>query len=696
MSESPAPARRMPQMVIALSVAVALAYFFWVPLWHGGGLIGGDIYTYYFPQKTFLAEHLQAGELPLWNWQWGHGYPLVGESQTGVFYPPNFVAYCLFPVNTAYNLVQMAHYVGAFVFVWMYLRKLGFGGWACALAGLVYTYGWFPARISLEWTIIGGVWLPAALWAVEAFLQTRWWRYGFLLSAVLALQMLAGHFNLAFITQLVLVGYIPARLWFASDSIPDEVRQNRVGYAAALGVMMFGAFALAAVQLVPTWELKTSSQRATVEGAFSPGYGRIPYRYLSQIAAPSLWYDHDPNSVLPEGVPPTNRVEAHLYFGWLTLLLLGAGCLSQAFRRDRRMRLWAALGLAALVYATGCLVPIAQYLPGFGFFMGPGRYGIVTTLAAALLAGAALERILTALAARSRLLAPAVGLLCFAVIAVDLKGVGEEVFDRTGYAMVATPPVEALSESPVREILSRTEQPARLFSRGPNLPTLLGVASTPPYLGIGPQQYFDPDTKLPDPLPFDEPPTVEQVDWLRRAGVTHVLSFRELDGEPAWPVVRLWSGVDPFLHRVWGRDPNEPLYLYALQGSRGRVAWIESQVDAAPRIVAYRANRVEIEADSAAGGRVVLTDLIGPGWQVSVDGERADALEIEGMYRGVDLPAGTHTVTWSYAPRSVYWGVAVSLLTAIFLAAIAHVRFWHPEWIEGVYERCVGRRRSAK
>ncbi|MAG92759.1 MAG: hypothetical protein CMJ48_03265, partial [Planctomycetaceae bacterium] len=356
----------------------------------------------------------------------------------------------------------------------------------------------------------------------------------------------------------------------------------------------------------------------------------------------------------------------------------------------------AALGLAALVYATGCLVPIAQYLPGFGFFMGPGRYGIVTTLAAALLAGAALERILTALAARSRLLAPAVGLLCFAVIAVDLKGVGEEVFDRTGYAMVATPPVEALSESPVREILSRTEQPARLFSRGPNLPTLLGVASTPPYLGIGPQQYFDPDTKLPDPLPFDEPPTVEQVDWLRRAGVTHVLSFRELDGEPAWPVVRLWSGVDPFLHRVWGRDPNEPLYLYALQGSRGRVAWIESQVDAAPRIVAYRANRVEIEADSAAGGRVVLTDLIGPGWQVSVDGERADALEIEGMYRGVDLPAGTHTVTWSYAPRSVYWGVAVSLLTAIFLAAIAHVRFWHPEWIEGVYERCVGRRRSAK
>ena len=104
---------------------------------------------------------------------------------------------------------------------------------------------------------------------------------------------------------------------------------------------------------------------------------------------------------------------------------------------------------------------------------------------------------------------------------------------------------------------------------GANLPTLLGVASTPVYLGLGPDEYFDPKTTMPEPLPFDEPPTSEQIEWLQRAGVTHVLSFSELD-ERLWPVTPVWSGYDPLLSRAWARGPGEPLYLYELKESRGR------------------------------------------------------------------------------------------------------------------------------
>src|SRR5690606_21104451 len=97
------------------------------------------------------------------------------------------------------------------------------------------------------------------------------------------------------------------------------------------------------------------------------------------------------------------------------------------------------------------------------------------------------------------------------------------------FLFVENPPIEQLPESPVRELLLADPEPVRLFCRGQNLPTLLGVASTPVYLGIGPDEYFDPATALPEPWPFDDPPTPEQIDWLQRAGVTHVMSFSELD-----------------------------------------------------------------------------------------------------------------------------------------------------------------------
>jgi hypothetical protein len=51
--------------------------------------------------------------------------------------------------------------------------------------------------------------------------------------------------------------------------------------------------------------------------------------------------------------------------------------------------------VAALCYTPGWLLPITRHLPGFDFFQGPGRFGIVTTLAVALLAGMALEQFVT-------------------------------------------------------------------------------------------------------------------------------------------------------------------------------------------------------------------------------------------------------------------------------------------------------------
>ncbi|MCA9091876.1 MAG: hypothetical protein KDA68_00185 [Planctomycetaceae bacterium] len=48
------------------------------------------------------------------------------------------------------------------------------------------------------------------------------------------------------------------------------------------------------------------------------------------------------------------------------------------------------------------------------------------------------------------------------------------------------------------------------------------------------------------------------------------------------------------------------------------------------------------------------------------------------MYRAVLVPAGKHTVVWEYEPSIVWIGANISLATIVFLATIAHLRFWHP------------------
>jgi uncharacterized membrane protein YfhO len=65
---------------------------------------------------------------------------------------------------------------------------------------------------------------------------------------------------------------------------------------------------------------------------------------------------------------------------------------------------------------------------------------------------------------------------------------------------------------------------------------------------------------------------------------------------------------------------------------------------------------------------LILTDLIYPGWTVTVDGAPADPQVVEGLYRGVAVPAGAHSVIWSYQPRVVYWSMFISAAAWLCLA----------------------------
>jgi hypothetical protein len=659
------------EALLVVAAAVALTMLFWPRLWLGGGLIGGDIYAYYLPQKAFYAECLREGTFPFWNNRVGNGYPQLAESQTGALYPPNLVLYRWLDLNTAYNASVLSHYGLAFAGCWLLARRISLAGLPAALAALIYTYSWFPPRISLEWTIVGGAWLPVAVWCVESFLQQRLPRWVMLLAVVLGLQLLAGHFLVAFLTQLLIVGYVPLRLVIAGGNLPGATRGARGATCRWLIAAVAGSYLLAAAQLLPTWELKRLSQRSVVNAEHDPGHGAVPPRYLQQVVAPWAWYaDNAAFSALynaPRG-RPVNRIDAHLYFGMLPLVLIVVGVWGAWHDSNRVSFVWLALGILAILYMPGWFLPITRRLPGFSYFEGPGRYGIVATLAAALLAGAGFQVVRAWIRPVFRLFyVPAV----FAATTADLIWVSNLVHDAE---QIDIPPVNLISKSPLYvNVVRRPTDPVRLFSEGLNAPSLVGAGTLPVYLGLSPACYYDPQFMLPKPYPFRETlPTREQIEWLRRMGVTHIWSLTKLD-ENVWPVELVGTAPDPCLNPVLGLVPTTAPLAYELKATRGRAAWLDSDSGPPPRILKYAPHCVQIAAESEQGGTLVLTDLDYPGWQVEIDGQPAVSVVVEGMLRGVALPPGSHVATWNYRPASFYQGLAISTTALVVLLTLGQL-----------------------
>jgi hypothetical protein len=248
------------------------------------------------------------------------------------------------------------------------------------------------------------------------------------------------------------------------------------------------------------------------------------------------------------------------------------------------------------------------------------------------------------------------------------------------------PPISRLASSPVRQALSESKMPARVFAPMANFPTVLGVSATPVYFTFGPSEYTRRDLMMPssqvdDPDDSFVPQTEAQMDWLERAGVTHIVSYKPIDSA-RWPVQEIWRGRDPVMNSALGR--RSPLFLYRLTEGRGRVSW-DSGADR-NSITGYSGtgSEVVIDVTTRVAGRLVLTELMAEGWQVEVDGEPRKVELVEGMYRGVRLQPGESRVRWHYQPPGLYWGLLISGVALLMLATAGLIRYRKPGWLAGL------------
>lgn len=88
-------------------------------------------------------------------------------------------------------------------------------------------------------------------------------------------------------------------------------------------------------------------------------------------------------------------------------------------------------------------------------------------------------------------------------------------------------------------------------------------------------------------------------------------------------------------------------------------------------ITSYQNHEVLIQTTAARQAVLVLTDTFFPGWIARIDGQPTDILRADYLFRAVLVPAGPHTVTFSYQPWSMVVGTAITLAAAGVVIAVA-------------------------
>jgi hypothetical protein len=85
------------------------------------------------------------------------------------------------------------------------------------------------------------------------------------------------------------------------------------------------------------------------------------------------------------------------------------------------------------------------------------------------------------------------------------------------------------------------------------------------------------------------------------------------------------------------------------------------------QIIRYEPNRIDVSTKADGPSVLVLGENHYPGWRTYIDGRAVDTLRVDYNLRGAVLPAGEHLVQFSYQPKSLLIGTAISLLAVVLL-----------------------------
>ena len=363
------------------AIAVTLApIFYFLPAIRNHLVLGPDDgMLFNVPLRVAAAQIVKSGHLPLWNPYIFSGMPLLASAQGGLLFPLNWF-YLVFSPVVATDLMVISAYMLAALGAYLYARRTGASVAGAMVTSLIWQCGGFLiGQISHINIVHTAAMLSWVLWALERYVVNGSHARGAVLAALVALQVFAGHQQTTAYSLMLVAAY--AIVMALADG------QTRKRYLSALAFTSIGLL-LAAVQIVPTFELLRNSQRATATYDFFTSFS-MPRRFVSTFVAPYIMGGGDGRLFRAPYIGQAYYTEYVAYAGVLAIMLALVALL---LKPDARTKFWAIAGLSCLVLAFGSGAPLylyrlIYYVPILNLFRVPARHLMEVNFAIAVLAG---------------------------------------------------------------------------------------------------------------------------------------------------------------------------------------------------------------------------------------------------------------------------------------------------------------------
>lgn len=587
-----------------------------------------------------------AGELPLWRTSILSGTPFAADPLSGLFYPPHWLAlFTPWPLALALNGLLWLHLSLAAGAMYALMRRWNVSRGAALAAALAFAAT--PKIIAHaglgHLTLIEAwAWLPVALLPLAARDAgdshdaggAALWSGAALGACLLADARLAVYVAILIISYLLFTGARRDRTtWFK--------------LMAQIAIVLIVAAALSAAVWLPALMLSGETSRAALS--------------IEEAGTLSL----DPIYLLGLLIPDRSGAAERTTYAGVSVLALAVAALWRGRPPSARGRAWL---IAVIVFggalALGTHTPLYELiyrLPGASLLRVPARAWLMVSFALAALAGFGLHRLGTSVRrAETQKFVWTIGL---ALIAIDLLPVDWAVY-RVATVDEAFAPGRAAADWLAR-------QPGEFRVYSPSL-------SIPQHVA---QQFGLQLADGVDPLQL-----ARYVNFMQTA--TGVGAWGYSVTLPAFPGLQSDEDVHTALKDV---TPDAvalgllnvkyvvadfPIHAAELieRARFGATIVYENMrmrpradlAAGAARLVTEQANRLVVEATGP--GTLVLSEVYAADWIARVDGQPAVIRPIDGVLRGVDVPAGAHTIELIYQPRAVYAGALISLLSVIALA----------------------------
>lgn len=381
----------LSELIPIILLISSLLIFFGKIILSGEPLFGSDFILWFYPWKRSIYEYVWShGALPFWNPYVFSGTPFIANIQASMFYPLGFLFY-LIPTKYAYGYTIIFHCMLGAIFMYVLVRSLSINKAGSFLAAVIFTYnGFFAAHMYAgHLTFVQNyVWIPLIFYFLYKFLNASDFRYAVLSGLFLGIQILGGFPQIAFYTILAL---ILLGAYHIGTRLKHGERSNIFRLSGGMVIIVSMAFALAAVQLLPTGEfarLSTRSGGVTYEFATSDSLD--PVNFMTFVI-PNL-FGNPANNSYWKSTEFWQFWELCAYAGIGPLLLLGFVKRQDQTRHVRFF--FILLLLLSLFLSLGRYNPfyrLIYHLPGFSHFRIPAQIIYLYVFSLSILAGMGLK-----------------------------------------------------------------------------------------------------------------------------------------------------------------------------------------------------------------------------------------------------------------------------------------------------------------